>query len=55
VDIFTFYPESFATRCQDVRLPGLADDPFGQHCRNVDHMLAIVEHKEYFLVADKGR
>ena len=55
VDMFTFDPESFATRCQDVRLRRLANDPFGQHCCNVDHMLTIVEHKKYFLGADKGR
>jgi hypothetical protein len=53
--MFTFDPESFATLCQDVRLRRLADDPFGQHCSNVDHMLTIVEHKKDFPVADNGR
>ena len=33
----------------------LADDAFGQRCRNADHVLAIVEHKEDLPVADKGQ
>jgi hypothetical protein len=36
-------------------LGGFAGHPFGHHRRNVDHMLAIVEHEGDLLVADKGQ
>ena len=52
--MFAFNPESFAARCQDVCLRGLTDDPFGQCSGRVDHVLTIIEHKKYFLVANKG-
>jgi hypothetical protein len=55
MDMFSFNPESFATRCQDVCLRGLADDPLRKCGSRVDHMLAIVEDKKDFLVANKGR
>src|ERR1700722_1752260 len=53
--MFTFHSERFAAGRQDVRLWCLADDAFGQRCRNADHVLAIVEHEEDLLVADKGQ
>ena len=53
--MFTFDPEGFAAGRQDVRLWCLADDPFGQTRRRVDHVLAIVEHEKDFLVANKGQ
>src|SRR5271169_3968543 len=55
VDMFTFYPERFTAGRQDVRLWRLADDAFGQRCRNADHMIAIVEHEKDLFVADKGQ
>src|SRR6202453_2100659 len=53
--MFTFRPERFSAARQDVRLRWLADDAFGQRWRNADHMLAIVEHDEKLLVANKGK
>src|SRR5580658_9476006 len=38
-----------------MRLWRLADDTFGQRCRNTDHVLAIVEHEEDLPVANKGQ
>src|SRR5271170_5790123 len=53
--MFAFHAERFAARRQNVRLWRLADDAFGQCCRNADHVIAIVEHKEDLLVANKGQ
>src|SRR5580692_9930374 len=55
MDMFTFHPERFAAGRQDVRLRCLADDAFGQRCRNADNMLAIVEHEQDLPVANKGQ
>ena len=54
MDMFTFHPERFSAGRQDVCLRCLADDAFGQRCRNADHVLAIVEHEEDPPVANKG-
>src|SRR6476620_3128240 len=53
--MFTFNPKGFAAGRQDVRLWCLADDAFGQCCRNADHVLATVEHEEDLPVANKGQ
>ncbi len=53
--MFAFHPESLAAGRQDVRLWCLADHAFGQCRRNIDHVFAIVEHEENFLVANKGQ
>src|ERR1700749_4826518 len=53
--MFTFDPERFAAGRQDVRLWCLADDAFGQRCRNVNNMLAIVKHEQDLPVANKGQ
>src|SRR5271167_4083924 len=55
VDVFAFHPERFVAGRQDMRLWCLADDTFGQRCRNADHVLAIVEHEEDLPVANKGQ
>src|ERR1700733_2959280 len=55
MDIFTFHLEGFAAGRQDVRLWCLADEAFGQCCRNADYVLAIVEHEEDLPVAYKGQ
>jgi len=53
--MFTFHPERFAAGRQDVRLWSLADDAFGQCCRNADHRLATVKHEKDLPVAYKGQ
>ena len=53
--MFTFHPERFAAGRQDVRLWCLADDAFGQCCRNADHVIAIVEHEQDLPVANKSQ
>jgi hypothetical protein len=55
VNVLTFRLEGFAAGRQDVRLRCLADDAFGQCCRNADHMLATVEHEQDLPVANKGQ
>ena len=40
--MFPFRPQRFAARRDNMRLWCLVDDAFGQCCRDVDDMLAIV-------------
>jgi hypothetical protein len=53
--MFPFRPQRFAARRDNMRLWCLADDAFGQGCRDVNDMLATVEYKQYLLVTSEGQ
>ncbi len=55
VNMLAFDPQRLPAGCQDVRLRCLADNAFGQRRRRVDHVLAIIEHKEDSPLAKKGQ
>src|ERR1700758_1035558 len=54
MDVLTWYSKSFATGRQDVCLGRFTGDALGQCSRGIDHVLAIVENKKDFLLAEKG-
>src|ERR1700716_1074429 len=53
-DLFAFDPQRFTARCQNVDLRSFIENTLGQRGRRLDDMLAVVEHQEHPLIANKG-
>ena len=52
--MFPLHTKGFATGCQDACLGRVTDDALGQGGRRIDYVLAVVQYKKNFPVADKG-